>query len=425
MFYQYNPKGNEWGFMHWGHTISNDLVHWNHHPIALNPDNGSEDKRICTAYSGSAIVDETNLLKLQSGKEKPLVAFYTSYNCGQRIAYSNDKGRTWEKYDGNPIIPFNELDDARDPKVFWHETSGKWVMVLWRKPEGDDKKQGISIYNSDNLTEWEFKSHVPGFYECPDLIELNVDNRPEETRWVLFDGNGSYLIGLFNGKDFIPESGKLLGDYGKNYYATQTWNNIPSEDGRIIQIAWMKGGKFPEMPFNGQMSFPCELSLKNSATGIKLMRTPVKEIELLHGKQYNWENRNIIPGINDNILKKIKGDCFHLKGTFNLKTSDNFGIMFRHSKKAAGTELLYNAKRGTLSCLGKTVPLAAVDGKIHLEVLVDRTSIEIFANRGQIVMSSCFTPLEKSRGMELFTNGGELMIEQLDIFEVNSIWREN
>ncbi len=133
MFYQYNPNGNEWGFMHWGHAISTDLIHWEHLPVALYPDNKSEDKEYCTAFSGSAIVDEHNLLDKQSGDEKTLVAFYTSKSCGQRIAYSTDKGRTWEKYAGNPVIPYDENDDARDPKVFWHPDTQNWVMVLYRK----------------------------------------------------------------------------------------------------------------------------------------------------------------------------------------------------------------------------------------------------------------------------------------------------
>jgi len=424
LFYQYNPKGIEWGYMHWGHAVSTDLVHWEHLPIAIYPDEGSEDETFCTAFSGSAIVDHGNLLGKQDGSIKTLIAFYTSYKCGQRIAYSTDKGRTWEKYEGNPVIPFNETDDARDPKVFWHEPSGKWVMVLWRKPDGTETNQGISIYNSENLTDWEHKSHIPGFYECPDLVELNVNNRPDDTRWVIFDGDGSYLIGIFNGESFIPQTGKMLSDYGKNYYATQTWSNIPAEDGRTIQIAWMKGGEYPEMPFNGQMGFPCKLSLRETGNIIRLARQPVEEIDFLHGKDYHWEGRNIIPGINDNIVKKLKSDCYHIVGTFGLKTSDSFGFMLRHGKKTPGIELLYNAKRKTISCLGKVAPLMPFDGKIHLEILLDRSSLEIFANNGQMVMSSCITPPEDNNLMELYTHGGELLVEKLDIYEINSAWRE-
>ncbi|MFW5773456.1 MAG: glycoside hydrolase family 32 protein, partial [Tangfeifania sp.] len=202
LFYQYNPHGKEWGYMHWGHAVSTDLVHWEHLPVALYPDENSEDKERCTAFSGSAIVDENNLLGKQQGEEKTLVAFYTSQHCGQRIAYSTDKGRTWKKYEGNPIIGYDETDDARDPKVFWHGPSEKYVMVLYRKTSEDEKSKGVSVYTSENLVNWEWKSHVYGFYECPDLVPIQVKNRPEETKWVLFDGDGSYIIGNFDGEEF-------------------------------------------------------------------------------------------------------------------------------------------------------------------------------------------------------------------------------
>ncbi len=424
MFYQYNPKGNEWGYMHWGHAVSKDLVHWEHLPIALYPDDNSEDKVNCTAFSGSAIVDENNLLEKQQGDVKTLIAFYTSQNCGQRIAYSTDKGRTWEKYEGNPIIPYDEKDDARDPKVFWHNESQKWVMVLYRKTSEDDKSKGVSIYNSDNLIDWQWKSHVPGFFECPDLIQLKVTNRPDELKWVLFDGDGSYLIGAFDGETFTPESAKISSDFGKNYYATQTWSNIPKEDGRTLQIAWMRGGKFPQMPFNGQMSFPCELSLTKFNFGYKLVRKPVKEIEQLHGKHYKWDNKNLIPGINKNIVKGVKGDCLHIIGEFDLKTSESFGFMVRQNKKNQGAEILYNRKRGTLSVLNSTVPVVPVDNKISLEILLDRASIEIFINGGQAVISNCFTPEEDADDLVLTTSGGELMVDKLDIYKMESAWSE-
>lgn len=424
MFYQYNPKGTEWGFMHWGHAVSPDLIHWEHLPIALYPDENSEDKEFCTAFSGSAIVDENNLLGKQKGNEKALVAFYTSKDCGQRIAFSTDKGRTWEKYEGNPIIPFDEKDDARDPKVFWHEESQKWVMVLYRKTSSDDKSKGVSIYTSENLVDWQWKYHVAGFYECPDLVKLQVTNRPGEFKWVLFDGDGSYLIGTFDGESFTAESSKIKSDLGSNYYATQTWSNIPAEDGRTIQIAWMKGGDFPNMPFNGQMSFPCEITLTKFSFGYKLVRNPIKEIEMLHGKHQSWEDKVLIPGINENKTKSVKGDCLHIIAEFDLKTSDNFGFVLRKSKKATGTEILYNVKRGTLSVLNSTIPIMPVEGKISFEILLDRASIEIFANGGQTVISNCFTPEEGAKDVVLYTNGGELGVDKLDVYEMKSIWKE-
>lgn len=425
LFYQYNPKGKEWGYMHWGHAVTKDLVHWEHLPIAIYPDENSEDKERCTAFSGSAIVDKRNVLGKQRGDEKTLVAFYTSQHCGQRIAYSTDKGRTWTKYEGNPVIAFEEYDDARDPKVFWHQPSQKYVMVIYRKTSEEEKSKGVSIYTSENLVDWEWKSHVYGFYECPDLVPIQVSNRPEEIKWVLFDGDGSYIIGNFDGEEFSPESPKMKSDYGKNYYATQTWSNIPEEDGRVLQIAWMKGGEFPDMPFNGQMSFPAELGIVKLNTGYRLTRQPVEEISLLHGKDYTWEDENVIPGINKNLVKRVNEECLHIYGEFDLKTCNSFGFMIRSGKKDAGTELMYNVKRGTLSLLGSVAPLMPVDNKITLEILVDRASVEVFANGGQVVISNCFTPQEKSDDLVLFNSGGELGVDNLVIHEVESAWERD
>lgn len=422
LFYQYNPFGNKWGYMHWGHAISTDLVHWEHLPIALFPDNDSKDSVECTAFSGSGLVDQNNATGLQSGDEKTILLFYTSQHCGQRLAFSNDKGRTWKKYDKNPLIPFDPADDARDPKVIWHEASQQYVMVLYRKPEDNPASKGVSFYTSKNLIDWTYKSHIPGFFECPDLVELPVNRRSDEKKWVLFDGDGSYVIGSFDGETFKTESPKMKGDFGANYYATQTWSNIPETDGRTIQIAWMRGGEFPGMPFKGQMTFPCELSLKKYMDGIRLVRKPIKEIELLRQKGEVWENKNLIPGINKNLIKGVKGDCLHLIGSFKIKTADSFGFVVRLDKKNNGTDITYETKTKTLSCLGKSTVVEPVDGVIKLEILLDRSSIEIFANEGKAALSSCFSPNDNAFGVYLFNTGGELLVEKLEVYPLNSIW---
>jgi len=158
--------------------------------------------------------------------------------------------------------------------------------------------------------------------------------------------------------------------------------------------------------------------------GYKLIRKPAAEIEQLYDKHYDWSDKNLIPGLNKNLVKSVSGDCLRIVGEFDLKTSDNFGFMVRNSNKNAGAEILYNAKRGVLTVLGSSVPLLPIDNKIKLDILLDRASIEIYANDGQAVVSNCFTPEEKSDDVVLYTNGGELGVIRLDIYKLKSIWED-
>ena len=423
LFYQYNPLGKEWGFMHWGHAVSKDLIHWTHLPIAIDPDDNSKDKSHGTAWSGSAIVDENNAAGLQQGNEKTLLIFYTSWECGQRLAYSNDKGRTWHKYANNPIIPVAK-DDARDPKVFYHRPSGNYVMVLYRKPDNVEKLKGTSFYTSKDLIHWELQSHLVGFYECPDLIQLPLEGRKDIQKWVLLNGNGDYKVGEFDGKSFTPETVAKVLDHGKNFYATQTWSNHPQ--GKVVQLAWMRGGEYPDMPFNGQMTFPCELSLRTTSTGLTLCRNPIDAIASLHlrDKELIKKNKNIIPGIKGNILSGISGDALHVKGKFDPKTSDGFGFIVRNGKKEIGTEIRYDTNKKLLECLGGKAIVGTKDGFIQFEILIDRASIELFVNNGEVVFSSCFNPTENDEDLTFWTQGGEVLVDQIEAYVLKSAWSD-
>lgn len=421
LFYQYNPFGKEWGYMHWGHAVSKDLVRWEHLPIAITPDESSTDKSRCTAFSGCAIVDENNVTGFRKGENKTLIIFYTSQDCGQRMAYSNDKGRTWVKYDKNPILPFAN-DDARDPKVFFHQPSGKWVMVLYRRPGNDEAKQGISIYNSSNLTDWEYQSHVEGFYECPDLFELPLNDNKSEKKWVLQGADGSYYVGSFDGKTFSPETPMKKMDNGANFYAAQTWSNHP--EGKVVQIAWMKGGDYPDMPYNGQMNFPTELTLRSTANGPVLLRNPVGTIATLYDQSIKRSDKNYIPGLKYNLLGALKGDAFHIKAIFEIKSSDNFGFLIRSGKDAAGTEVRYETSKKMLYANGLKMNIEPIDGKIEMEILIDRSTIEIFCNGGENVLSTYFQPEAGNDDLVLFTQGGELLVKDLTVSKIRSAWVE-
>ena len=385
---------------HWSHAVSTDLVHWKHMPIAIVPDaNGA-------CWSGSGVVDWNNTAGFQTGREPPLVLVYTSAGktFGQSLVYSNDRGRTWQKHKGNPVLK-QLAPGNRDPKVFWHEPTKKWVMVLYVR------RGRAGIFNSDDLKTWVHASDFAGrgFHECPDLFALPVDGVAHRTKWVLYDAKFSYWIGRFDGRAFTPEAGPFRGDLGRNFYAAQSWNNTK---GRRVQIGWMRGGKYPGMPFNQQMSFPCELTLRTSAKGIRLHRYPVKEIERLHGERLDLADRILKPG--DNPLAQLSGDLFDVQMAFEPSRDAKLSIRLH------GQAVTYAG--GTLSCLGKSAAVSPVEGKVALRCLVDRTSLEAFANEGEVSMSFCFLPKKNDTKLEVRAEGGDVRIESLRVWRLRSAW---
>lgn len=412
LFFQHNPFGREWGNMSWAHAVSRDLVHWQQLPIALWPD------ELGTIFSGSAVVDWNNTTGFQTGAEKPLVAAYTyagefgkpKQPFTQAIAYSNDRGRTWTKYEHNPVLPNQSGGSDRDPKVFWHEASGKWVMVLYLA-EG----RRLGFFTSPDLKKWEKTgSEVDDFHECPELFELPVDGNPENTRWVLYGADGEYLIGTFNGKRFKKESGKYRGDYGRNFYASQAYNDVPAEDGRRIQIAWMSGGDYPEMPFNQQMSFPCVLTLRTFPEGIRMCRNPVREIEQLRAEEFSLSNKALKPGANP--LEGITGDLFDISVEIDLGKATEVGLRLHRNT------ITYYTNDHMITCLDAAAPLAPVNNTIKLRVLVDRTTIELFGNDGRVSLSTCFLPRRTETDLELYARGGSARIISLEVYKLRSAW---
>ncbi|MBY0231040.1 MAG: DUF4980 domain-containing protein, partial [Gemmataceae bacterium] len=257
LFFQHNPYGVKWGNMHWGHATSKDLVHWEEQGEALYPD------RMGPMFSGSAVVDHENTAGF--GKNA-LVLAYTAFGppATQCLAWSLD-GKKWTKYGKNPVVR-NIAPEDRDPKVFWHAPTKRWVMALYVGPKGKDGKvvHTIRFLTSPDLKGWISRGSVEGFFECPDLFPLRLDGK---TRWVLTGASSEYMVGDFDGETFKPETKKLPGHRGRGFYAAQTFDNTA---GRRIQVGW---GQMPSpgMPFTGMMTFPCELSLRKQPDGPRLV----------------------------------------------------------------------------------------------------------------------------------------------------------
>lgn len=451
LFYQYFPDGNVWGPMHWGHASSRDLVHWQHLPIALYPDS------LGFIFSGSAVVDKSNSSGLGSSSAPPLVAIFTYHAAdrekagasdyqSQGIAYSVDGGNTWTKYQGNPVIANQGVKDFRDPKVFWHEPSEKWVMILAAKDR-------VELWGSANLKEWkklsdfgsEYGAHG-GVWECPDLVKLKVEGSSEE-RWMMIvslnpggPNGGSatqYFTGEFDGVNFKPDQAEndvSWLDYGPDNYAGVTWSNAP--DDRHIFLGWMSNWlyaeKVPTTVWRSAMTLPRELSLTNTGERYLVKSRLSPEIETILSGESRFTSVKI-------------GDSTRLDGSLVASRALLSGVIeardfsFRFSNKR-GEELItgYDAttKRYFIdrSKAGKNdfsdlfrenifAPRFSNEGTVRFTIAVDVSSIEVFYDDGLTVMTATYFPDEPLTDLTL-SSRSNANLDSLSMWQVESIWRE-
>ncbi len=448
LFYQHYPDGNQWGPMHWGHAISPDMVHWEHYPIALAPDEHG------TIFSGSAVVDWQDTSGFFGG-QPGLVAIFTHHDRvpgtdrkreRQSLAYSIDAGRTWTKYANNPVLTNEDYPDFRDPKVFWHEPIEQWVMML-------ASGHTISIYNSPDLKNWTFASefgqgagcHV-GVWECPDLFELPVDGDSSRTKWIMLVSLGrtyelssgiQYFIGDFDGRTFVnsgsPEGVRWL-DLGRDNYAGVTWSDIPAEDGRTICIGWMSNWRYanrtPTGSWRGEMTIPRELALETRHGELMLIQRPIRELKAI---------RQPILAIEDCSIKDAEQKLYDLQLVsyeiiveFIFDTGvEELGIKVRKSQSTEtvikyappSCELTLDRTQSGDSSFDETFARAhtvqlKTGQHVRLQVFVDSSSVEVFANDGEKVMTDLIFPEWQADRIEVFARGTAVRLKSLDVYEL-------
>ncbi len=407
LFFQHNPYGWNWGNMHWGHAVSTDLIHWKELTEALYPD------ALGTMFSGSAVVDWDNTSGFQTGSEKPLICIFTGAGTlfSQGLAFSNDRGRTWTKYDKNPVVP-QITGGNRDPKVYWHAPTKLWVMALFVEK---DKKNTIHFLTSPNLKDWTVTSQVEGFFECPDYFELPVDGDAANKKWILTAASSEYMVGAFDGKTFTPESPKLKGHLGRGFYAAQTYCDIPASDGRRIQIGWMQAPA-PGMPFNQCMTLPLELRLITTADGPRLTWTPAKETALLRAKSYKAGALTLKPG-DAAPLAKVRGELLELRAAFEPGATSVLNLRVR------GVTIGYDAAKQELTFNDHRAPAPLRNGKQQLIVYTDRTTFEVFASDGLTYVPMAVIAKAEDRGIEISVSGDAVKFSNLEAHELRSIWK--
>lgn len=381
----------------WIHAVSKDLVHWTELPPAF-----WEDERFGGGVqSGGAIYDRDNTSGLSPDKKHPpLIAFWSGNdNRSQCLSYSLDRGRTWTKYAHNPVLVHPE----RDPKVFWYPPDKRWIMVLY----GEGR---YAFFSSSDLLTWTaLSASLPDCFECPDLFPLPVDGDLHRQKWVLIRGNGNYSVGDFDGTAFTPETEQLPCDHGPNFYATQSWGDIDGHPGRRVQIAWMRGGQYPDMPFNQQMTFPCDLTLRTTPDGLRIYRTPAPEIRKLQGSPHVWKDLPLSAGT---VLPlAVPGDLFRIVARVELPP---------------GAALTFHLHGATVDLTDRSVachsqPASVPGGVQTVEILVDRTSVETFVNDGAVSVSTCFLPADERLAVEGVA--GSAAVRDLQIFPLRSIWK--
>lgn len=405
LFYQHNPYEREWSNMSWGHAVSKDMIHWEELPTALSPDN------LGTMFSGSAVIDYTNTAGFNKGNTPAMIAIYTVDSPDkevQCIAYSLDKGRTWTKYNKNPVINSKEkwkTKDTRDPRVFWYKPGNHWVMVL-------NEKDGHSIYTSNDLKVWNSESHVTGFWECPDLFELPIEGDKNNTKWVMYGASNTYMIGSFDGKTFTPESGKHYYVTG-TIYAAQTFTNIPESDGRRIQIGWGRVQQ-PGMPFNGLMLLPTELTLRTTKNGVRLFSVPIKETTQLFDKVGQWTG--LTPeDANVNLKTFNNTDGLRIKTTIKLSQTTSAGLNL-FGQHIINYDMNFNQVNGVFYS-----PENMTSMELSADIYIDRTSIEVFIDGGAYSYSMERKPdLQNKEGLHFW---GGMEVKNLEVYTAKSIWK--
>ncbi|GAA0516964.1 hypothetical protein GCM10011581_21020 [Saccharopolyspora subtropica] len=431
LFYQYHPDGEVWGPMHWGHAVSTDLVHWRELPIALAPDDKGH------IFSGSAVVDANNTSGFFAPGTGGLVAAFTYHDPvtgreSQAIAYSSDRGRTWTKYEGNPVIPNNGAKDFRDPKVFWYEPQQKWVMIV----AGGQ----VEFYSSKNLREWTHESTLDGvFTECPDLFPIRVGDR---TRWVLSHGGTHYTVGDFDGHRFTPSQPTRQVDFGRDFYAAQSWDGAP--DGRRYWLGWMSNWAYAEQvptapPWRGQMTEARTVNLIPDPARpgeFSLAQQPVPQLtEQLGGEPATITDTPIPP--KGNLLAGQRGTSYEIRAVVDVGNAQEVGFDVR-TGSGARTRISYSTARQELSLdrresgdvdfspefpavTAAPLPLPA-DRLLDLRILVDRSSVEVFAEDGTVVFTDQVFPRPHSDGMAVFATGGRAVVKSLTVTPLRSAW---
>lgn len=432
LFFQHYPEGNVWGPMHWGHATTKDFLHWKEHPIALAPDS------LGYIFSGSAVVDVNNTSGLGTKDNPAVVAMFTYHDPikeregrnnfqTQGIAYSLDAGKTWSKYAHNPVLDNPGIKDFRDPKLQWDEQHQQWIMVL-------AVKDRVYFYTSTDLLDWkktsEFGAGIgahDGVWECPDFFPLEVEGTAQ-TKWVLLQslnpggyngGSGTqYFVGDFDGDQFtpvktmqnLPAKHPYWLDFGRDNYAGVSWSNVPKNDGRRIYVGWMSNWQYaqevPTETWRSAMTIPRELTLQKHGDTYRLYTVPVHELteQLIPVKKRETivvaADQMIVTSklvsLDQSMISFSIADAKEQRYTFSLTSQvDTLYFGYDGVKKEFFVDRSHMARSDfhpDFAAHTTKAPRSSHSNTITFDILLDRTSIELFCDQGATVITDIFFP---------------------------------
>jgi fructan beta-fructosidase len=448
LFYQFYPDSTVWGPMHWGHATSANMIRWRHQPIALYPDS------LGYIFSGSAVVDVNNTSGFGRNGKAPLVAIFTHHDPKgekekrtdfqyQSLAYSNDNGKSWIKYAGNPVLKNPGIVDFRDPKVMWFEPNKKWIMTL-------AVKDRIFFYSSANLKDWVKESEFGedlgahgGVWECPDLLSMEYEGKPV---WILIvnlnpggPNQGSatqYFVGDFNGKDFIASDTLTRWlDFGPDEYAGITWSNTGD---RKLFLGWMSNWLYaqavPTEKWRSAMTIPRELSLVKTMTGLQIASRPVRELSAIRSKPVVLNNISLAKDLD--LSEKVKKLSFPCLINVTINEIKDLSISFSNElneELLIGFDKIQNRFFIDRTRSGKTdfhkefaarhyAPRFTNNNQMKISLIMDVSSVELFADDGLTVMTAIFFPTSSFNQVKFLSAEG-LSINTLEYSKLKSIWK--
>jgi fructan beta-fructosidase len=367
LFYQYNPVGIQAANAHWGHATSPDLFHWTEQAIAIPKGLGWQ------SFSGSGIVDRNNDSGLKQGSDAPILLFYSQNGrSATALAYSVDGGKTFQQYAANPLF-LTRNPAGHDPKVVWYAPEKKWVMIIH---DMKDRAWGFDFYESKNLLDWKYLSTSTGWFETPDLFPLALDGDRNKLKWVVQEVGHTYKVGDFNGREFIPETDKLVTFQG-NFGAPQTFDNAP--DGRRIMMGCLFGVTYskddPSLHVGGGMNIPVEATLRTSPAGPRLYLNPVKEIETLFSEKHDF--KSIALGELASKIAGIKPELFDIEFEWDASQTRDFRLNIWDRELFA-----FNANEATYSVDGQKRKFTPVNGTFKVRLISDRSLCSFYINDG-------------------------------------------